>query len=170
MPNPISEQARAAALAQLDAAEAAREDILVQHIANGVVINSRTVQIDPEVVIAPGAVILAGTILRGKTVIGAGCVIGPNTLIEDIYTPAHQIDELSSNSQPQSKPLDSLCRRKPCKSLKYMFQIISGYSPSRIANRKNKISDTHKHMNRYRTPGCKLQSIGQQIIDNLLNP
>ena len=47
MQNPISEQARAAALAQLDAAEAAREDILVQHIANGVVINSRTVQIDP---------------------------------------------------------------------------------------------------------------------------
>ena len=83
MQNSISEQARAAALAQLDAAEAAREDILVQHIANGVVINSRTVQIDPEVVIAPGAVILAGTILRGKTVIGAGCVIGPNTLIED---------------------------------------------------------------------------------------
>ena len=83
MQNSISEQARAAALAQLDAAEAAREDILVQHIANGVVINSRTVQIDPEVVIAPGAVLLAGTILRGKTVIGAGCVIGPNTLIED---------------------------------------------------------------------------------------
>ena len=83
MQNSISEQARAAALAQLDAAEAAREDILVQHIANGVVIDSRTVQIDPEVVIAPGAVILAGTILRGKTVIGAGCVIGPNTLIED---------------------------------------------------------------------------------------
>ena len=43
MQNPISEQARAAALAQLDAAEAAREDILVQHIANGVVIDSRTV-------------------------------------------------------------------------------------------------------------------------------
>ena len=83
MQNSISEQARAAALAQLDAAETAREDILVQHIANGVVIDSRTVQIDPEVVIAPGAVILAGTILRGKTVIGAGCVIGPNTLIED---------------------------------------------------------------------------------------
>ena len=83
MQNSISEQARAAALAQLDAAETAREDILVQHIANGVAINSRTVQIDPEVVIAPGAVILAGTILRGKTVIGAGCVIGPNTLIED---------------------------------------------------------------------------------------
>ena len=40
MQNSISEQARAAALAQLDAAEAAREDILVQHIANGVVINS----------------------------------------------------------------------------------------------------------------------------------
>ena len=46
MQNSISEQARAAALAQLDAAEAAREDILVQHIANGVCINSRTVQID----------------------------------------------------------------------------------------------------------------------------
>ena len=40
MQNPISEQARTAALAQLDAAETAREDILVQHIANGVVINS----------------------------------------------------------------------------------------------------------------------------------
>ena len=66
MQNSISEQARAAALAQLDAAEAAREDILVQHIANGVVIDSRTVQIDPEVVIAPGAVILAGTILRAR--------------------------------------------------------------------------------------------------------
>ena len=52
-------------------------------LVTGVVIDSRTVQIDPEVVIAPGAVILAGTILRGKTVIGAGCVIGPNTLIED---------------------------------------------------------------------------------------
>ena len=82
MQNSISEQARAAALAQLDAAEAAREDILVQHIANGVVIDSRTVQIDPEVVIAPGAVILAGTILRGKTVIGEtiGMRIGPNEI------------------------------------------------------------------------------------------
>ena len=39
MQNPISEQARAAALAQLDAAETAREDILVQHIANGVVLS-----------------------------------------------------------------------------------------------------------------------------------
>ena len=67
----------------LDAAEAAREVILLQHIANGVIIDSRTVQIAPDVVIAPGAVILAGTILRGRTVIGAGCIIGPNTLIED---------------------------------------------------------------------------------------
>ena len=64
-------------------AEAAREVILLQHIANGVIIDSRTVQIAPDVVIAPGAVILAGTILRGRTVIGAGCIIGPNTLIED---------------------------------------------------------------------------------------
>ncbi len=47
---------------------------MCRHIANGVVINSRTVQINPEVVIAPGAVILAGTILRGKTVISAGVV------------------------------------------------------------------------------------------------
>ena len=60
-----------------------RENILLFHIANGVNIESRTVQIDEGVVIAPGATILAGTILRGKTVIGAGCVSGPNTLIED---------------------------------------------------------------------------------------
>ena len=100
MQNSISEQARAAALAQLDAAETAREDILVQHIANGVVIDSRTVQIDPEVVIAPGAVILAGTILRGKTVIGAGCVIGPNTLIED--EPAHQQAHGNADDQVSS--------------------------------------------------------------------
>ena len=73
----------AAAKAKLDAAEAAREESLLRHIANGVLIDSRTVQIGPEVQIAPGAVILAGTILRGKTVIGAGCVIGPNSLIED---------------------------------------------------------------------------------------
>ena len=72
-----------AAKAKLDAAEAAREESLLRHIANGVLIDSRTVQIGPEVQIAPGAVILAGTILRGKTVIGAGCVIGPNSLIED---------------------------------------------------------------------------------------
>ena len=69
--------------AYLDAAEAARETILLQHIANGVMIDSRTVQIAPDVQIAPGAVILAGTILRGHTIIGAGCIIGPNTLIED---------------------------------------------------------------------------------------
>ena len=61
----------------------ARETILLQHIANGVIIDSRTVQIAPDVQIAPGAVILAGTILRGHTIIGAGCIIGPNTLIED---------------------------------------------------------------------------------------
>ena len=55
----------------------------MQHIANGVAINSRTVQIDRRWSSPRAAVILAGTILRGKTVIGAGCVIGPNTLIED---------------------------------------------------------------------------------------
>ena len=58
--------------------------ILLQHIANGVIIDSRTVQIARRrCQIAPGAVILAGTILRGHTIIGAGCIIGPNTLIED---------------------------------------------------------------------------------------
>ena len=79
----ISNEALAAARAKLDAAESRRENILLFHIANGVNIESRTVQIDDGVVIAPGATILTGTILRGKTVIGAGCVIGPNTLIED---------------------------------------------------------------------------------------
>ena len=72
-----------AARARLDAAEAKREEVLLRHIANGVMIESRTVEIDESVVIAPGAKILSGTILRGKTVIGAGCVIGPNSLIED---------------------------------------------------------------------------------------
>ena len=79
----IDTSALAAAKAKLDAAEAQREEMLLCHIANGVDIRSRNVEIGPEVVIAPGAVILAGTILRGRTTIGAGCVIGPNTLIED---------------------------------------------------------------------------------------
>ena len=79
----FSSSALAAAREQLDDAEAAREQILLCHIANGVRIESRTVEIGPDVVIAPGAQILSGTILRGRTVIGAGCVIGPNSLIED---------------------------------------------------------------------------------------
>ena len=66
MENSVSSAALNAAREQLDAAEAAREVILLQHIANGVIIDSRTVQIAPDVVIAPGAVILAGTILRGR--------------------------------------------------------------------------------------------------------
>ena len=73
----IDTSALAAAKAKLDAAEAQREEVLLRHIANGVDIRSRNVEIGSEVVIAPGAVILAGTILRGKTTIGAGCVIGP---------------------------------------------------------------------------------------------
>lgn len=76
-------QALAAAREALDQAEAAREAVLLRHIANGVQIDSRTVSIDETVQIAPGAVILPGTILRGSTVIGPGCVIGPNALIED---------------------------------------------------------------------------------------
>ena len=69
--------------AKLDAAEAAREAVLLRHMAAGVVIDSRDIYIDETVQIAPGARILPGTILRGNTVIGAGCVIGPNSLIED---------------------------------------------------------------------------------------
>ena len=61
----ISNEALAAARAKLDAAESRRENILLFHIANGVNIESRTVQIEDGVVIAPGATILAGTILRG---------------------------------------------------------------------------------------------------------
>lgn len=72
-----------AARAKLAAAEAAREAVLLRHIANGVEIASRDVSIDESVEIAPGARILPGTILRGTTKIGAGCVIGPNTLIKD---------------------------------------------------------------------------------------
>ena len=75
--------ALAAARAALDQAEAAREAVLLRHIANGVEIADRSVWIDETVRIAPGAVILPGTILRGSTVIGPGCVIGPNSLIED---------------------------------------------------------------------------------------
>ena len=63
-------QALAAARQALDQAEAAREAVLLRHIANGVQIDSRTVSIDETVQIAPGAVILPGTILRGSTVIG----------------------------------------------------------------------------------------------------
>ena len=63
----ISNEALAAARAKLDAAESQRENILLFHIANGVNIESRTVQIDEGVVIAPGATILAGTILRAAS-------------------------------------------------------------------------------------------------------
>ena len=45
MENSVSSAALNAAREQLDAAEAAREVILLQHIANGVIIDSRTVQI-----------------------------------------------------------------------------------------------------------------------------
>ena len=83
----ISNEALAAASAKLDAAESRRENILLFHIANGVNIESRTVQIDEGVVIAPGATILAGTILRGKTVIGANSVIGGNSFITESVAP-----------------------------------------------------------------------------------
>jgi DNA-binding NarL/FixJ family response regulator len=46
----IDASALAAAKAKLDAAEAQREEVLLRHIANGVDIRSRSVEIDPEVV------------------------------------------------------------------------------------------------------------------------
>ena len=52
----IDASALAAAKAKLDAAEAQREEVLLRHIANGVDIRSRNVEIGSEVVIAPGAV------------------------------------------------------------------------------------------------------------------
>ena len=79
----LSSKDRAAALAALDAAEAANLEVLLRHIAAGVRIESRSVEIGPEVEIEAGAVILRGTVLRGKTKIAAGCVIGPDSLIED---------------------------------------------------------------------------------------
>ena len=51
----IDTSALAAAKAKLDAAEAQREEVLLRHIANGVDIRSRNVEIGSEVVIAPGA-------------------------------------------------------------------------------------------------------------------
>mgnify|MGYP000084364289 CR=1 FL=1 len=62
----IDTSALAAAKAKLDAAEAQREEVLLRHIANGVDIRSRNVEIGSEVVIAPGAVILAGTICAAR--------------------------------------------------------------------------------------------------------
>ena len=61
----VSNSALEAARAKLAEAESKRETLLLRHIANGVNIASRTVEIDEGVVIAPGATILAGTILRG---------------------------------------------------------------------------------------------------------
>jgi bifunctional UDP-N-acetylglucosamine pyrophosphorylase/glucosamine-1-phosphate N-acetyltransferase len=78
-----SSEALDAARAKLDAAEVAREEVLLRHIAAGVEITSRDVFIEDTVEIAAGVRILPGTILRGNTKIAAGCVIGPNTLIED---------------------------------------------------------------------------------------
>ncbi len=79
----LSDAARMAALAKLNAATAQNEEILLWHIAQGVIIESRDVIIEDGVEIAAGARILSGSILRGNSVIGADCVIGPNTLIEN---------------------------------------------------------------------------------------
>lgn len=79
----LTTEARAAALAKLNAAEAAREETLLAAIAAGVNITARDITIEPTVEIAAGVTILPGCVLRGNTKIAAGCVIGPNTLIED---------------------------------------------------------------------------------------
>ena len=44
----IDASALAAAKAKLDAAEAQREEVLLRHIASGVDIRSRSVEIDPD--------------------------------------------------------------------------------------------------------------------------
>jgi len=63
---------------------AAKERILLQHLAAGVdILSGDGVMIEPGVLIGKGAQIFPGTILRGKTVIGEGCVIGPNSTITD---------------------------------------------------------------------------------------
>ena len=79
----VSNSALEAARAKLAEAEEKREALLLRHIANGVNIASRTVEIDEGVVIAPGATILAGTILRGKTVIGEHSVVGGIAFLTD---------------------------------------------------------------------------------------
>ena len=78
----ISNEALAAARAKLDVAESRRENILLFHIANGVNIESRTVQIDDGVVIAPGATILAGTILGPHNNIGPFTHVRVNTVTD----------------------------------------------------------------------------------------
>ena len=87
----IDTSALAAAKAKLDAAEAQREEVLLRHIANGVDIRSRNVEIGSEVVIAPGAVILAGTILRGKTAIGAGTTVNASQVYSSHLGPHNNI-------------------------------------------------------------------------------
>ena len=101
-------QALAAARAALDSAEAAREAVLLRHIANGVQIASRTVFIDETVQIAPGAVILPGTILRGSTAIGPGCVIGPNALLEDSTVGGGTTDNASQVYASQIGPHNNI--------------------------------------------------------------
>ena len=60
------------------------KSILLQHIANGVIIDSRTVQIAPDVVRSHrGPSSWPAPSCGARPVIGAGCIIGPNTLIED---------------------------------------------------------------------------------------
>ena len=83
MENSVSSAALNAAREQLDAAEAAREVILLQHIANGVIIDSRTVQIAPDVVIAPGASFWPVPSCAAERSSVRAASIGPNTLIED---------------------------------------------------------------------------------------
>ena len=64
--------------------EAARMNVLRQHMANGVgFVCTDGIIIERGVQIGAGTEILPGTILRGKTVIGENCTVGPNCLLEN---------------------------------------------------------------------------------------
>ena len=76
----ITSEQLAAAREELAAAKAAREEILLTHIANGVIIESEDVYIDPTVTIAPGARILPGCVLRGKSYYDAARIAADFTL------------------------------------------------------------------------------------------
>ena len=76
----------------MDASLYCRDDILKQHLLNGVaVIDPGNTYIDPRVSIEPGATILPGTIIRGRSVIRTGCEIGPNSMVTDCVVEANTV-------------------------------------------------------------------------------
>ena len=76
----IDTSALAAAKAKLDAAEAQREEVLLRHIANGVDIRSRNVEIGSEVVIAPGTLRYASAALAVTSETPLVCTLSPSGL------------------------------------------------------------------------------------------